>query len=75
MLTIELKQKFLVLASKISPENLSCDGMLSRAEQQRKYNRYMREWTALEHQAKCLVEEEEPYNWIAEIESANLPLY
>jgi len=39
---------FINLASSLSPENLHCDGEISRAEAQRKYNRLMREWAKLE---------------------------
>jgi len=47
-LTKEQQEKFVNLACALSPENLSCDGELSRAETTRRYNRLMKQWKALE---------------------------
>jgi hypothetical protein len=50
---------FINLASSLSPENLHCDGEISRAEAQRKYNRLMREWAKLETRVGRIVDEDE----------------
>jgi hypothetical protein len=44
----EVKEKFLDLACRLSPENLSCDGELSKSEIRRKYKKLMSEWRKLE---------------------------
>jgi hypothetical protein len=58
-LTNEFREKFLDLACGLSPENLSCDGTISRAAMQKKYNRLMKEWHALEKQFGRNVSESE----------------
>lgn len=50
---------FINLASRLSPENLYCDGEISRAEAQRKYLRLMREWAQLEARVGRSVDEDE----------------
>lgn len=72
MLTNQLKLKFLDLASKLSSENLSCDGERNLAEQQYFYNIYMKQWDTLERLAGVKVDEEEPYNWIRELRELKL---
>ncbi len=45
----EAQQKeFQSLASQLSPENLHCDGEITRAQAQTKYRRIMKRWRALE---------------------------
>lgn len=46
-----LLTQFAHLAMQRSPENLSCDGELSRRQIQSRHKAIMREWTALEKQA------------------------
>ena len=41
-------QKFTELTSRLSPENLCCDGEISRAEVNRRHKRIMVEWRTLE---------------------------
>lgn len=43
-----IRKQFEHLALQRSPENLSCDGMLSRRQIQSRHNSIMREWNALE---------------------------
>jgi hypothetical protein len=45
---IKLLEKFAGLASRLSPENLHCDGEISKAEARRKEQGVRREWKALE---------------------------
>lgn len=63
MLTRELKDKFVNLASELSPENLCCDGELSQCEVNRKHKRIMQEWRKLEVQAGCEFSEEEVWGF------------
>jgi predicted transcriptional regulator len=67
MLTIDLKRKFSSLASALSPENLSCDGELSRQQVQRKKAALMKQWGALEREAGRRVTETEVESWYNEL--------
>jgi hypothetical protein len=53
------QEKFMRLTNELSPENLHCDGEISRAEANRKYKRLMKEWHALEAQVGRTVTEYE----------------
>jgi transcription initiation factor IIE alpha subunit len=46
----EVREKFIDLACRLSPENLSCDGELSGTETKRRYRHLMSEWRKLEKQ-------------------------
>jgi hypothetical protein len=59
MLSKELHEKFLDLANALSPENLTCDGELSKAAVRRRYSALMKEWKALEKLAGQKVTEDE----------------
>jgi hypothetical protein len=59
MLSANLYEKFLDLASALSPENLTCDGELSKAAVKRRYSALMKEWKALEKIAGRRVTEDE----------------
>lgn len=59
MLSYELFAKFFALSCALSPENLHCDGEISVAEANRKYNRLMKDWRALEREAGRKVTEDE----------------
>lgn len=67
MLTIELKSKFLGLTVRLSPENLSCDGELTRGKIAARLKQIRKEWAQLEKQAQCEVQEDEPWSWLDEI--------
>ena len=67
MLTIELKSEFCDLAGQLSPENLSCDGELSRAQVNKRYTALMKQWRALEKQAGQSVSEDDAWNWWDEV--------
>lgn len=58
-LTDEQSQKFEDLACQLSPENLSCDGEISKSEADREYRKLMKEWHALEKEVGRTVTEEE----------------
>ena len=58
-MTKEQHSKFLQLASELSPENLHCDGEISRAEANRQWVRLMNEWCVLEKEVGRTVSEEE----------------
>jgi hypothetical protein len=54
-----LFQKFDALSCDLSPENLTCDGELSRRQVDMRYREIMREWRLLEKQAGFSVSQEE----------------
>ncbi|MEN6379726.1 MAG: hypothetical protein ABFD15_09130 [Methanofastidiosum sp.] len=58
----ETLQKFLNLACQLSPENLCCDGELSREETNRRYRELMRQWKALEKEVGKKVTENEVFS-------------
>lgn len=61
-LSTELTRSFADLACRLSPENLHCDGEISRAQAQVRYNQIIREWKALEKKAgRKVAESEFPY--------------
>jgi hypothetical protein len=61
-LSAQLREAFSDLACRLSPENLHCDGEITRVQAQRKYNQIMKEWNALEKKAGRKVGESEfPY--------------
>ena len=59
----ECEEWFLGLSSKLSPENLSCDGELSRDEINKKYNDIMCEWEELESIYGRQVDPDEVEQW------------
>jgi hypothetical protein len=59
----KIMKKFLVLACRLSPENLTCDGEISRTEVRKRYAQIMREWKALEKTIGRRVTEDEVWNW------------
>lgn len=50
-LSAELTAAFDALSMRLSPENLNCDGEISRTEAKRKEREIMREWQELEKKA------------------------
>ena len=52
-------EKFLNLASRLSPENLSCDGEISRAQVNAKFRKLTNEWKSLETEIGRKVDEGE----------------
>lgn len=62
-------QQFFDLECQLSPENLHCDGEISRTEAQRKYVRLQKEWKVLEKTAGRKMESEEIWKW-SEIQRA-----
>jgi len=60
-LSPEMKDAFSSLACRLSPENLSCDGELSRSEVNRRWKALTAQWKALERQAGREVDESELY--------------
>jgi|TARA_R100001530_G_scaffold135741_2_gene113742 hypothetical protein len=60
------KIEFLNLANYMSPENVSCDGELSRTETNRKYSKLQTQWRKLEKKVGCRVEEDEVWDWYKE---------
>lgn len=71
MLTLDIKRKFLNLASALSPENLSCDGELSYSAIVAKKRKLMQEWAELEAQVGRNVNELETWGWVEEIRQAD----
>lgn len=66
MITTEQKKAFVGLACRLSPENLMCDGEISRAEGNRRYAQIKREWRQLEKEAGHRVSEEQADQWMVE---------
>jgi hypothetical protein len=62
-LTDSIKKEFDNLACRLSPENLHCDGEISRTEAGRRKAQIMREWRALEARAGRKVSEDETCAW------------
>lgn len=62
----EIKKRFMQLTGELSPENLTCDGELSRTQINAKYRKIMAEWKQLEKAYGSQVTEDEVWNWILE---------
>lgn len=62
-LTPELLIAFGRLTNRLSPENLTCDGELSRAQVLKRKNALLQEWAALEKTIGRKVTESETYNF------------
>ncbi len=63
-LTEGAKQEFLSLASRLSPENLHCDGEISRAQANKRRAQINREWRDLETQVGRKISEDEVWTWV-----------
>lgn len=59
----ELQEAFLDLTCQLSPENLHCDGEISKSEAKRKLARIRNEWRALEKKAGRRVSETEAWSF------------
>lgn len=70
-LSIADKRKFLTLAGKLSPENLSCDGERSPAEVRRRFEQLAKEWRQLEAKVGCRVTEVMAWGWGSEVAKAD----
>jgi len=62
-MTTTLQKQFLDLACRLSPENLSCDGMLNKTQVVKRYNQINSEWAKLEKEAGRKVTEDEVWGW------------
>jgi rubrerythrin len=51
------------LCTELSPENLHCDGEISRTAAMKKYRNLMAEWKEIEKSLGRKVTEDEVYNW------------
>lgn len=71
MLTLDHKRKFLDIYSALSPENLTCDGELSRSQVERKHRRLMKEFRDLVAETGYEPSESEAYSWLPEIRAAD----
>ena len=63
MLTDALKNTFASLANQMSPENVSCDGEISRSQVRIRMASLRRQWKAAEAQAGRKVTEDETWAW------------
>ncbi len=63
-LTEAAKQEFLSLASRLSPENLHCDGEVSRTEANRRRAAINREWKDLEQRVGRKITEDQVWTWV-----------
>lgn len=68
MITIEDKAEFLNLASALSPENLHCDGEISRSAAMAKKRKLDAQWAALERKVGRKVTENETWGWHREVD-------
>jgi hypothetical protein len=62
-LTPEFLAAFGRLTNRLSPENLHCDGEISRAQAMKRKKQILQEWDALEKQVGRKVTEEETYHF------------
>ena len=58
-LTEEIRKQFAILACQLSPENLHCDGEISRAEAKRRERALLAKWSELERRVGRPVDEAE----------------
>ena len=58
-LSADMLDRFANLSAQMSPENLTCDGELSRAAVNRRRRDLRRQWTALERQVGRRVTDDE----------------
>ena len=58
-----IKDKFMSLASRLSPENLAMDGEISRAQIKKRLQQIRREWRELEKQVGRKVYEDELWDY------------
>ena len=59
----EIMEKFVGLACRLSPENLSCDGEASRTYVNQKLKQIRKEWKALEKQLGKKMDEDDVWAW------------
>ena len=60
----EILNDFAGLACRLSPENLCCDGEISRAEVNRRLRQIQKEWKALEKELGRTVSEDQAYDFM-----------
>lgn len=66
-ITAEIKKAFIDLVCRLSPENLACDGEISKTEIDRRYRQILKEWKVLEAKVGRKVSEEEAEKWSLEL--------
>ena len=60
----EILNDFAGLVCRLSPENLCCDGEISRAEVNRRFRQIQKEWKALEKEIGHKVSEDQVYDFM-----------
>ncbi len=60
----EILNDFAGLACRLSPENLCCDGEISRAEVNRRLRQIQKEWKALEKELGRVVSEDQVWDFM-----------
>ena len=60
----EILNDFAGLACRLSPENLCCDGEISRAEVNRRFRQIQKEWKALEKELGREVSEDQVWDFM-----------
>jgi hypothetical protein len=63
-LTDDIKTAFMRLSNALSPENLHCDGEISRSAAKRKETQLKAQWRGLEKRIGRKVDEPEVWQWI-----------
>ena len=62
-MTQEQEQAFINLASRLSPENLCCDGLATKAQVRKRLAQIRREWKALEKEVGRKVTENQAWGF------------
>ena len=62
-MTKKQKEQFETLVSRLSPENISCDGEISRTQVNARYRQIMKEWKQLEKAVGRKVSQAEVETW------------
>jgi len=60
----DIMKQFSILSSRLSPENLYCDGEISKTQAMKRYREIMREWRVLEKIVGRKVSEDEVINFM-----------
>ena len=59
----QIMNDFTGLTCRLSPENLCCDGEISRAEVKRREKQIIKEWKVLEKEISYKVTEDDVFQW------------
>jgi len=63
-MTDNQKQKLEALVNRLSPENLCCDGEISKTQVNKRYRKIMQEWREIEKEVGRKISEDEVETWL-----------